>query len=222
MDLCHSVAGGGTRGSRHDRYHRNVYVAYFRPSDLHFESVTGRDLGTQLSNDEMEGDAKALDTGEPRFAMDAADFDTHDVDYVSTVDERADGAPVVMFSRFDGKETVTHYDVSTASGWRDRTGDFGQPTDMELRGSVLHAYVSDPGRYESWVMAGADDTFRPGVVHPFDPTAPTATEPDTSAIGIETMIAGYRQPLQFISSGRGFEGVSDDTPELDVGVVGVP
>ena len=209
-----TIAGGGLDDNKHDRYHRNMYVAYFRPYDLHFESVAGKDLGTQLTNDEMEADAKVLDTGEPKFAMDSDDFDTHDVDYVSVVDERADGKPVVMFTMFDGKNLITHYDVWTGTAWQDKTGDFGQPTDMELRGSVLQAYVSDPGQYESWVMTGDDDTFRPGVVHRFNESK--------AKNGIETLIENYRQPLQFISGGRGFEGVSDASPELDVGVIGVP
>ena len=209
-----TLAGGGPDDNKHDRYHRNMYVAYFRPYDLHFESVAGKDLGTQLANDEMEADAKVLDTGEPRFAMDSDDFDTHDVDYVSVVDERADGKPVVMFTMFDGENLITHYDVWTGTAWQDKTGDFGQPTDMELRGSVLQAYVSDPGQYESWVMTGDDDTFRPGVVHRFNESK--------AKNGIETLIENYRQPLQFISGGRGFEGVSDASPELDVGTIGVP
>jgi hypothetical protein len=209
-----TIAGGGVDDNKHDRYHRNMYVAYFRPYDLHFESVAGKDLGTQLANDEMEADAKVLDTGEPKFAMDSDDFDTHDVDYVSVVDERADGKPVVMFTMFDGENLITHYDVWTGTAWQDKIGDFGQPTDMELRGSVLQAYVSDPGQYESWVMTDGDDTFAPGVVHRFNESK--------AKNGIETLIANYRQPLQFISGGRGFEGVSDASPQLDVGVIGVP
>ena len=209
-----TLAGGGPDDNKHDRYHRNMYVSYFRPYDLHFESVAGKDLGTQLANDEMEADCKVLDTGEPKFAMDSDDFDTHDVDYVSVVDERADGKPVVMFTMFDGENLITHYDVWTGTAWQDKTGDFGQPTDMELRGSVLQAYVSDPGQYESWVMTGDDETFRPGVVHRFNESK--------AKNGIETLIENYRQPLQFISGGRGFEGVSDASPELDVGTIGVP
>ena len=209
-----TLAGGGVDDNKHDRYHRNMYVTYFRPYDLHFESVAGKDLGTQVTNDEMEGDCKVLDTGEPRFAMDSDDFDTHDVDYVSVVDERADGRPVVMFTMFDGENLITHYGVWTGTAWQDKTGDFGQPTDMELRGSVLQAYVSDPGQYESWVMTSDDDTFRPGIVHRF-----SAGKPQNE---IESLIANYRQPLQFISGGQGFEGVSDASPELDVGVIGVP
>ena len=209
-----TIAGGGPDDSKHDRYHRNMYVAYFRPYDLHFESVGGKDLGTQLTNDEMEGDCKVLDTGEPRFAMDSDDFDIHDVDYVSVVDERADGRPVVMFTTFNGTKSTTHYGVWTGGAWRDSTGDFGQPTDMELRGSVLHAYVSNPGEYESWVMTGASETFQPGVTH--------VITPSKSGNEIETLIANYRQPLMFISGGRSFEGVSDATPQLDVGTTGVP
>ncbi|MBL8926506.1 MAG: BNR-4 repeat-containing protein [Pseudonocardia sp.] len=209
-----TLAGGGPDDNKHDRYHRNMYVSYFRPYDLHFESVAGKDLGTQLANDEMEADCKVLDTGEPRFAMDSDGFDTHDVDYVSVVDERADGKPVVMFTMFDGKNLITHYDVWTGTAWLDKTGDFGQPTDMELRGSVLQAYVSDPGQYESWVMTGDDETFEPGVVHRYNESK--------AGNRIETLIENYRQPLQFISGGRGFEGVSDASPELDVGTIGVP
>ena len=209
-----TIAGGGADDNKHDRYHRNMYVTYFRPYDLHFESVAGKDLGTQLANDEMEGDCKVLDTGEPRFAMDSDDFDTHDVDYISVVDERADGKPVVMFTMFDGEKLITHYAVWTGTAWQDKTGKFGQPTDMELRGTVLQAYVSDPGQYESWVMTGDDDTFRPGVVHRFNESK--------AKNGIESLIANYRQPLQFISGGRGFEGMSDASPELDVGTIGVP
>ena len=191
-----TIAGGGPDDNKHDRYHRNMYVSYFRPYDLHFESVAGKDLGTQLTNDEMEGDCKVLDTGEPRFAMDSDDFDTHDVDYVSVVDERADGKPVVMFTMFDGQEP------DHPLRRLDRDGVAGQ--DRGLRSADGHGTARKRAaglRLGSGsVRVLGDDGRRrhvpPGVVHRFNESK--------AKNGIETLIAQLPPAAPVHQRGTGF------------------
>ncbi|GGJ78546.1 hypothetical protein GCM10008939_23030 [Deinococcus aquiradiocola] len=206
-----TIAGGGTGQSHlHDRYHRNMYVAYFRPADLHFFSPAGKDLGTQLSNEEMEGDCKVLDTGEPKYASDQPGWTYYDVGYFSVVHEKADGSPVVLYTTFDGTTAVDRSSVWTGSSWVTATVPFN-PKDLEQRGSVLSAYANDSAGIREWNLVDGTQ-FVPG---------PRVTYNRPPGSGIEMLIQNYRQPLQFLTASTAFSGVSDSTPSLDVGVVGI-
>lgn len=79
---------------KHDRYHRNLYYAYFQPGNEHFYSADGKDLGVQIDNDKMEMHAKAVDTGEPKYARGTPGFPGPDVGYTHTVQPLQNGGPL--------------------------------------------------------------------------------------------------------------------------------
>ena len=113
-----TIAGGGAdEEPKHDRYHRNLYYAYFQPENDHFYSVDGQDLGVHIDNDEMENAAKAVDTGEPRYARGSDDFPGHDVGYTHVVKPLEDGSPLLIFNTRAGENGETK--VIDAAQWQD-------------------------------------------------------------------------------------------------------
>ena len=105
--LVWTIAGGGAGDPKHDRYHRNLYYAYFQPGNEHFYSAAGKDLGVQIDNDEMEGDAKAVDTGEPKYARGSDNFPGPDVGYTHTVRPLNNGDPLLIYNTQDGENGET-------------------------------------------------------------------------------------------------------------------
>ncbi|MFS8100865.1 BNR repeat-containing protein [Lentzea alba] len=60
--IVYTLAGGGTEGHLHDRYHRNIYYAWFDPRNRHFYSAAGKDLGTQIDDADQETHLKVAET----------------------------------------------------------------------------------------------------------------------------------------------------------------
>lgn len=100
-----TLAGGGPDVHDHDRFHQNLYYAYFQPSDHHFYDVHGRDLGVKIDNNEMEHYAKAVSTPP----------NTVGVGYTHLVQIQDDGRPVLVYNRQFGD-----YIVITAADWNGR------------------------------------------------------------------------------------------------------
>ncbi len=112
-----TIAGGGAgEAPKHDRYHRNLYYAYFQPGNEHFYSADEKDLGVQIDNDEMEGEAKAVDTGEPKYARGTPGFPGPDVGYTHTVQPLQNGDPLLIYNTQDGENGETK--TIRAAQWR--------------------------------------------------------------------------------------------------------
>ncbi|WHT19707.1 BNR-4 repeat-containing protein [Crossiella sp. CA-258035] len=62
VHIVYTLAGGGPEGHKHDRYHRNIYYAWFDPANRHFYSASGRDLGTQIDDADQEQRLKIVET----------------------------------------------------------------------------------------------------------------------------------------------------------------
>lgn len=60
--IVYTLAGGGTEGHLHDRYHRNIYYTWFDPKNRHFYSASGKDLGTQIDDADQETHLKVAET----------------------------------------------------------------------------------------------------------------------------------------------------------------
>ncbi len=60
--IVYTLAGGGTEGHLHDRYHRNIYYTWFDPRNRHFYSAAGKDLGTQIDDADQETHLKVAET----------------------------------------------------------------------------------------------------------------------------------------------------------------
>jgi hypothetical protein len=139
-----TLAGGGPGVHDHDRYHRNLYYAYFQPSNRHFYSVTGADLGTDLDGDEMENSTKALHTELVR-----AKPLSRDIGYTHLVRLLPSGRPVLVFNRQEGDTTVI-----TSARWMGRywvfspgprSGAYNGPLlDMEPYRNGMRVYVATP------------------------------------------------------------------------------
>jgi hypothetical protein len=98
VHIVYTLAGGGTEGQLHDRYHRNIYYAYFLPSNQHFYNAAGKDLGVQIDDADQEGSARVVETP---LELPAA-FKTPD--YIQQVGwSRLTGRPFVLY--FTGDTT---------------------------------------------------------------------------------------------------------------------
>ena len=68
--LVWTLSGGGYEGPKHDRYHKDVYYAYFLPENRHFYSAGGKDLGFGIDAQEMQEclafDSGKLDSNNPK------------------------------------------------------------------------------------------------------------------------------------------------------------
>jgi hypothetical protein len=112
--IVYTLAGGGTEGHLHDRYHKNIYYTWFTPGDLHFHSADGRDLGTSIDDASQEAYLKIADT--PFLA---APFQ-RSPDYISLVGETVPGVPFVVWMQLDAAG-VLHDNVAVHTrrdGWR--------------------------------------------------------------------------------------------------------
>ena len=104
VHIVWTLAGGGPEGQRHDRYHRNIHYAYFQPSNRHFYSASGRDLGVQISNDDMDGLTKVVETPiELPFAIKSPDY-IQQVGY-----SRLTGRPFVLYFTADNTGLFHNY-----------------------------------------------------------------------------------------------------------------
>ncbi|HEY0706351.1 MAG TPA: BNR-4 repeat-containing protein, partial [Polyangia bacterium] len=94
IHIAWTLAGGGPGNHEHDAYTRNVYYAYLDPSTDKLYSVSGRDLGTSIDNNEGEMYLKAVDTGCSNCA--------HQAGYQVSAHYNDDGTPLIVFGH-EGK-----------------------------------------------------------------------------------------------------------------------
>ena len=113
VDIVYTLAGGGYEGHLHDRYHRNIYYAYFTPRDLHFHAADGRDLGTAVDNSEQEKYLKVAQT-----ALVPTPF-PRTPDYIQLVGDVVFDHPFVVWMELGTDGLVhDHAAIWTGTGWQ--------------------------------------------------------------------------------------------------------
>jgi len=108
-----TLAGGGPKQHKHNVYHKNMYHAYFRPSDGHWLSAAGSDLGTLIDDSIAEKHCKVFDSGAIHGMKKVRE--PQDVGYISKALSASDGHPVVVF--FDGKRRAIAIGRWTGTQW---------------------------------------------------------------------------------------------------------
>ncbi len=124
-----TIAGGGgpEYGHRHDRFHKNMYYAFFSLADQNWYAADGTNLGTNITDAEAETHALVFDSGALEGTFDQGN---QDIGYVSKTVLDDGGNPLVVFengktfnidiARWDGIQwNVTTPPLSPARDWTD-------------------------------------------------------------------------------------------------------
>jgi len=92
-----TLAGGGgpDYGHKHDRFHKNMYYAFFSLTDQQWYAADGTNLGTNITDNDAETYAKVFDSGALEGNRDLGQ--QPDVGYTSKAVLDADGNPLVAF-----------------------------------------------------------------------------------------------------------------------------
>lgn len=202
--LVWTIAGGGPGVHDHDRYHRNLYYAAFQPSDRHFYSVTGADLGPAIDGDAMESHTKVLHT-----ELQRAKPLTRDIGYTHLVGVMAGGRPVLPFHRQDGDTTVVN-----VARWTGRTW---QVESVHREGTLLEMERLTPNRFRVYTKAPEGvATFRLDKHWRSEAVVPTPT-----AIQRAAVIPNHREPARVVLTGQ-TSTANQQLADGDVFVLGVP
>ncbi|MFC7535103.1 BNR-4 repeat-containing protein [Actinoplanes sp. GCM10030250] len=190
VSIVYTLAGGGPEGHLHDRYHKNIYHAYFSPADLKFRSAAGADLGVKIDDADQERHLKVaetpLQTVNPRSP-----------DYIQLVGSTVGGfTPFVVWMQLDEAAVVhTYTGVFTPLGWRNREVASGiRVRDMERVDALtwrVYATTNDPA-----VTAISTFKLYAGAFWQSE-----ATIPVPRAVQRIEVIDGYRDPARIIVSG---------------------
>ncbi len=139
IHMVWTLAGGGPEGPKHDRYHKDVYYAYFRPSNKHFYCAGGKDKGVSLSTREMQ-DCVVEDTGplsrdEPQA-----------ISYIQLVHYADGGKPVLIYqvNREEGS-------VIRSATWTGRQWQF---SDISTEGFILDMEKTGPRSFRFYAGRG--------------------------------------------------------------------
>ena len=156
VHVAWTIAGGGPGNHAHATYGRNAYYAYLDPTNDRMYSVTGVDLGTTITNSEMETHCKVVDTGCSTCGHQASlQVSAHYLD---------SGLPLVVYGHSTNGLTASRW---TGSSWSHRviTSATGEPRDIfkfgpqhfkafRATGSSCEYFRSTDGG-ASWTREGA-------------------------------------------------------------------
>lgn len=187
IQFVYTLAGGGPEGHLHDRYHKNIYYVTFSPSDLHFRSAAGHDLGTSIDDAEQEQFLKvaetALQTTNPRSP-----------DYISLVGTSL-GKPFVVWMGLDTAGVLhTHAAAYRAGRWTTVDAPDGvRVRDMEpVSGDTWRVYATA----ESGATGIATYKVKPGRSWTAETTIPTP-----KAVQRIEVVTGGRDPVRILATG---------------------
>jgi hypothetical protein len=92
-----TLAGGGgsAYGPLHDRFHKNMYYAFYQFADQSWYAADGTNLGTNITDLEAESSALVFDSGALEGRRDLSQV--QDIGYTSKAVLDADGNPLVAF-----------------------------------------------------------------------------------------------------------------------------
>ena len=150
IHISWSIAGGGPEGSKHDRYHKNLYYTYLNPANDHFYSVTGVDLGTTINNSESMTYCLAVDSGPLTFRRDG-NSRTYDVGYISSVSSSDSGNPILVYSHRLPEDGMEH---ARSVRW---TGDSWKVTDTGQGGHIKELEKIGPESFRLYIGVSGDN-----------------------------------------------------------------
>lgn len=201
IHLVWTLAGGGFEGPRHDRYHKDVYYAYFRPSNKHFYCAGGKDKGKSLSAADMKDclveDTGALTTSTP-----------HSVDYIQLVHYTNKANPVLIYK-------LNHSTGSTmrSATWTGKNWVYGDvPTegfilDMEKTGPNSFSFYAGRGQIFAYTTQDAGQTWK--LDYSF-------SLPENKRVVKLNVIDDYKEPARFLIT----EATTDMVPSADIFIAG--
>ena len=193
-----TIAGGGAgEEPKHDRYHRNLYYATFRPDNAHFYSAAGKDLGVQIDNDEMEGDAKAVDTGEPKYARGSDDFPGPDVGYTHAVQPRRNGDPLLIYNTQDGAGGETK--TIRALQWR---GNKWKPSVVAENQGLLDMELTGPNAFRVYLAARETPGIQTYTARSSGKWRPETFIATPTPVQRAVVINNYKDPFRLLITGN--------------------
>ena len=197
--LVWTISGGGFEGPKHDRYHKDVYYAFFLPSNKHFYSVDGEDLGFSINAAEMKNclvfDSGKLDANNPKS-----------IGYSLLLSWTEDSKPLLVYEI--NKEGQIWLGSSTWSGttW--------QQSSIPSNNSIMDLEKLDKDSFALYLGNGKIYTSHDAAKN--WNYATTLRLPDNKKIAKLALIDNYKDPARFIVSER----LSDDKAKRDIFLVG--
>jgi hypothetical protein len=204
IHMAWTLAGGGPEGPSHDRYHKDVYYAYFKPANRHFYCVDDKgdkDLGFNLDKNNMYAclveDTGPLDAKVPQAAS-----------YIQQLHYTDDGKPLLVYGLED-RDGIT----LRAARWNGSAWLFSDVTsnaaglDIEKLGPESFAlYVARMGvqtyiSYDGGASWTRDASF---------------TLPEGNTINSLVVLDNYRDPAQLLLT----EKTDSLSPSGDIYLVG--
>jgi BNR repeat-containing family member len=192
VHFVYTLAGGGPEGHLHDRYHRNIYYAYFTPADLTFHSASGVDVGVSIDDADQETYLKVAQT-------ELQQPNPRTPDYISLVGWSRNGKPFVVWMTMDTGGTLHTHHAAWADadrGWvAHEVATNVRVRDMEPIGPQTWRVYSTPAiGIDTYILRGgtpdADNlwTFESSLDIP-------------RAVGRIEVIGDYRDPLRILATG---------------------
>jgi hypothetical protein len=203
VDMVWTIAGGGPGRHAHGAILAHVFYASFSPKTLHYYSVTGQDLGTQLNNTDQEQHAKVATTQlKPPF-----------VNFVQLVGVNGD-KPFVLWHTHRGQEPVDDYlSTWTGASWQTKKiGSGMRLREMEPLGAGtwrVYTTLHEQPDITTYLVNEGQDWIMESVI-------PTPRE----AQRIE-LITGFKDPARVLATGNSSDrdvSVADG----DIQVIGLP
>lgn len=177
-----TLAGGGPGHHEHDLFHKDLYFATFTPSDRHFHSAAGKDLGPSIAEGELAS-CLVVDTGKPV---------DKNPGYFQLAGTFGDGTPVVVYTLADGNHAA-HW---TGTGWKSVKLGGDHFLDMEAAGPTAFRVFADSGSSMVTYLLGEAPSWK---------TETTFTAPGAVSHGV--LITGYRDPARLLLTGGAGGGV---------------
>ncbi|MEC3980173.1 BNR-4 repeat-containing protein [Amycolatopsis sp. H20-H5] len=188
IQFVYTLAGGGPDQHKHDVYHRDVYYLSFDPRSLHFFSAAGRDLGTQVDDQEQEQYLKVADTP---IELPGG---VKSPDYILQVGSQSDGKPFVTWFQFDTAGAPhDHAAAWTGRKWESREVATGlRLREIEPLGhNVWRVYATRDGLpdIETYLLTGGRVWKAESVIKTPKPVQRVE------------VITGFRDPARILASG---------------------
>lgn len=201
IHLTWTLAGGGPEGPRHDRYHKDVYYAYFRPSNKNFYCAGGKNKGKSIDAKEMR-DCLVEDTG-------PLDKETPQaVSYIQLVHFTNRANPIVIYELNDKEGSTKRSATWSGKSWvYSDIPTEGFILDMEKTGSDEFTFYAGRGEVLAYTTENAGKTWT--LDHSF-------SLPENQRVSKLTVIDDYQEPAHFLIT----EATNQMFPSADVYLVG--